>query len=130
MKKLILLLILVTFISCSSDEGSSNNSFNPPAWIQGKWTNSTLGTPLGYKFANNDVCTTIYGIDTCFKSTNDLMGPSGAYINIVEQITDTEYKLEYTLASTTFNYRFVKVSATQIKELINDPSGSLLYTKQ
>ncbi len=56
MKKLLLLSALLIF-ACSSDDsndntsGTSNNSFNPPNWIQGVWLNEAIPTvSIGYEF--------------------------------------------------------------------------------
>ena len=133
MKKVILLIFFTTLLSCSSDDNNSKdskNSFNPPAWIQGRWINNEI-IPLGFKFSKNDVCNIQYTTDLCIKAALDIYNGTQAQISIDEEIkSDTEYKFSYTVQGTTINYHFIKVAPTKIQEVLADPNGDLLYTKK
>lgn len=133
MKKLLLVLISAVFLfgcSSSDDNSSSNTSFNPPSWIQGRWMAESTGVS-GYRFTNNDVksviMTTEFSFGEQIKSVNNVGGKT----SINEEIkTNTEYKFSYTLQSATQYYHFIKVSNTKFKDALNDPNGYNLYTKQ
>lgn len=137
MKKSISILVLVLILFSCSDSNSdnptssNNRTFHPPSWIQGRWIYNSAVMNVGYKFATNDVCQVLGSIDNCFKASIDLYNGTQVITAVNEEIiSNTEYKLSYTIQSTTFYFHFVKVSATKIKEVVADPDGDLLYTKQ
>ncbi len=60
MKKLLLLFSLtIITISCSSGDEDAYGIFNPPAWIQGVWTDEASGATL--TFTNHDIKYTTNG---------------------------------------------------------------------
>jgi len=139
MKKLILLLTIITFsFSCSNSDNSSNNSnncqtLNPPTWIQGTWIkqNSPVGSYTGYKFTSDDV------IDIFSQSGSnsrkfqlDFYCNSNVNYTVTENITPTSYFLEINWSGIA-TYNFTKISATTI-ELVNDndPVNATYYVKQ
>jgi len=139
MKKLILLLTIITFsFSCSYSDNSSNNSnncqtLNPPTWIQGTWIkqNSPIGSYTGYKFTSDDV------IDIFSQSGSnsrkfqlDFYCNSNVNYTVTENITPTSYFLEINWSGIA-TYNFTKISATTI-ELVNDndPVNATYYVKQ
>lgn len=139
-KSLLLLLLTVIFIGCSSDDsGNSNtdgNSFNPPSWILGKWTTDVSSVPridnrnlssseLGFEFKADDLCYITSGVTTCFKT---MLGTTNG--TITEEKSDTHYKVSITIQATTYNYHFVKISDTEIQEIISDPNGYVPYYSQ
>ncbi|WP_410879476.1 hypothetical protein [Myroides sp. DW712] len=139
-KSLLLLLLTVIFIGCSSDDsGDSNtngNSFNPPSWILGKWTTDISSAPsianrnlssteLGFEFKTDDFCYITSGVTTCFKT---MLGTIDG--TITEEKSDTHYKVSVTMQGTSYNYHFVKVSDTEIQEIISDPNGYVPYYSQ
>ncbi len=132
MKKLLLVLISTVFLfGCSSSDGDSgsNTSFNPPSWIQGRWLVESGG--FGYRFTNNDVMSVILTTEFSFGEQIKSVNNVGANTSINEEIkTSTEYKFSYTLQSATQYYHFIKVSNTKFKDVLNDPNGYNLYTKQ
>lgn len=136
MKKLLFLLCFTTILSCSKSDDDSNNSsantsINPPSWIIGKWINNSGISSLGYVFKNNDFGTSVLNSDIWVKPTIDLYnsGKQGT-ATVIEEKTDSYYKVSYTIGSTALHYHFVKISNTQIKEILSDPNGVLIYTKQ
>lgn len=128
MKKLLFIFTALLLFSCSSssdDNSSSNSNFNPPTWIQGKWTN-TIGS--GYKFTSNNVCSVSLGGDICYKEMLDNYNKVGATSTINESIiTDTEYKFSYAVQGSTVYFHFIKKSnseiqiVSQIQDLPNTP---------
>ena len=139
MKKIILLLTIITLsFSCSNSDNSSNNSnncqtLNPPTWIQGTWIkqNSPVGSYTGYKFTSDDV------IDIFSQSNSnsrkfqlDFYCTSNVNYTVTENITPTSYFLEINWSGIA-TYNFTKISATTI-ELVNDndPVNATYYVKQ
>lgn len=141
MKKSILLLFLTAFfIGCSSDDSgdsnTNNNSFNPPSWILGKWTTDPMAghssknlssTELGFEFKEDDFCYITAGVTTCFKEMLSIYNGTDVNTQITEEKSDTHYKVNVTIQGTTYNYHFVKISDTQIQEIISDPDGYVPY---
>ena len=128
MKKILFLSIVTILFSCSSDDDKNNNKnqITPPAWIQGTWDNSN---GVAYKFKSNDFCTMILNFENCTAATIELSSTGGFTTNVEQTITDTEYKLSYTVANSTVTYRFIKISATKIKDVSVSDDGAIL-TKQ
>lgn len=132
MKKLLLVVFSSVFLfgcTSSDDDSASNNSFNPPSWIQGRWLEESK--TFGYKFSTNNVCLISSSTDACFKESMDVYNGTQIITSVNEEIkSDTEYKFSYTIQSMTQYFHFVKVSNTEIKDEKNDPNGYNLYTKQ
>jgi hypothetical protein len=134
MKKAILLLIVITFVSCSSDEstGSSNKtSINPPAWIQGTWLSSynNTSTGSGFKFSKDDLCLVVSNtLSSCNKETLSVYNNS-IFTNVDETISDSEYIIIITISSVITTYHFKKISNSKI-EWVVDNGFQNLYTKQ
>ena len=87
MKKLLLLSALLIFACSNGDDSDSSNSngnsINPPAWIQGVWTNDSI---YAFEFRADDMCVTA-GSTNCYKALMALSNESSAY----EEISDTRY---------------------------------------
>ena len=139
MKKLILLIPIITLLfSCSNSDNSDTNNNNcqtlqPPSWIQGTWIkqNSPVGSYTGYKFTSDDV------IDIFSQSNSnsrkfqlDFYCTSNVNYTVTENITPTSYFLEINWSGIA-TYNFAKISATTI-ELVNDndPVNASYYIKQ
>ena len=139
MKKLILLLTIITLsFSCSNSDNSSNNSnncqtLNPPTWIQGTWLKQNAPTAAGYKFTADDVIENYNEISSggfSRKYQLDFYCTSNVNYTVTENITPTSYFLEINWSGIA-TYNFAKISATTI-ELVNDndPVNSTYYIKQ
>ena len=126
MKKILFLSLVAILFSCSSEDDNNKNQITPPAWIQGTWGYSDS---LAYKFKSNDFCNMILNIEYCTAETIELSSKAGFTTNVEQTITDAEYKLSYTSANTTVTYRFIKISATKIKDVSISEDGAVL-TKQ
>lgn len=68
-------------------------------------------------------------IEDCTAEVIELSSKAGFTTNIEQTITDTEYKLSYTSANSTITHRFIKISATKIKDVSISEDGDAL-TKQ
>jgi hypothetical protein len=110
MKKTVILIITtIFFFSCSKDEASkSSASINPPAWIQGTWSD---GYGNSYRFTTNDFIT-MAGAEISYKEALE----SGQKITISETTTNSSYTIVITHAGTiSMPYSFTKISNTEIK---------------
>ncbi len=129
MKKfsIILLLVLVSACSNSSENTSSSFSINPPVWIQGTWLYAG-SVDSGFKFTSNDLIqiTSSYqqqSLVRLFKGTNAIAH---------ETITGNSYNLDIESGGTTLSYHFNKITPAKI-EWVSDPMGDLVdyfYIKQ
>lgn len=126
------LFIVVVLFSCSSDDnsgsGGSNNRFNPPSWIHGTWLDITES---GYKFSNNNVCQITSFNQLCFKEMIEDYNSTGAVeVSVDEEIkSNTEYKFSYTVAGTTQEFHFRKLSDTEI-EMVSSLGVNPVFEKQ
>ena len=124
MKKLLLLHAFLIFACSGDDSDSSNsngNSINPPAWIQGLWTNGSLSA---FEFRADDLCITA-GNTTCYKALMAFSPESSAY----EEISDTRYYVVFSHHSLEETYEFEKVSENTINWILY-PSGIIsTFTK-
>ena len=124
MKKIFLLSALLIFACSSDDSDSSNsngNSINPPAWIQGVWTNDSISA---FEFRADDLCVTA-GNTTCYKALMALSTESSAY----EEISDTRYYVVISYGFSEDTYEFEKVSESTINWILY-PSGIIsTFTK-
>lgn len=131
MKKIILTIFIITFVSCSSDSdnASSNSVISPPSWIQGVWLQDDgMGgvTNSGYQFTSDDFI--LKGlVDYSFKNQINTNLSAGVNSTVTETKTNNNYNVSITLSTTTSNYKFVKISSTKI-EWVNDPMGDLVDT--
>lgn len=139
MKKIILLITIITLsYSCSNSDNSGNNTNNcqtlhPPTWIQGTWIkqNSPVGTYTGYKFTIDDVIDIgSQSISNSRKYQLDFYCTSNVNYTVTENTTPTSYFLEINWSGIA-TYNFTKISATTI-ELVNDndPVNASYYIKQ
>ena len=136
MKKLILLLFIPLVFTCSSDSsddntsGTTDNSFNPPNWIQGIWLNETIS--YGFEFRPDDICT-IYGAQAnCNKAIIILYEDvPNIETNVYEEISNSRYFVVFSYGPNEFTYEFEKISANEING-IQGPSitTATIYTKQ
>ena len=136
MKKLLLLSVLLIF-ACSGDDsndntsGTTDNSFNPPNWIQGVW----MGLPpidfIGYEFRVDDLCTILNSQATCNKAIIELSENTGQgyQTNVYEEISDTRYFVVFTAINIEQTYEFEKISENEIRH-IQTSSTSTILTKQ
>ena len=136
MKKLLLLSVLLIFACSSSDDsndntsGTTDNSFNPPNWIQGVW----MGLPpidyIGYEFRTDDICTIYFAQATCNKAIIELYEdvPS-VQTNVYEEISNTRYYVVFSYLTIENTYEFEKISENEIRH-IQSSSTSTILTKQ
>ena len=77
MKNYILLSALLVF-ACSSDDsnnntsGTTDNSFNPPNWIQDVWLDEDFPIEFGYEFRHDNIYIINSSQATCYKYCIDL----------------------------------------------------------
>jgi hypothetical protein len=139
MKKIILLITIITLsYSCSNSDNSGNNTNNcqtlhPPTWIQGTWIKQNAPTAAGYKFTADDVIENYNEISSggiSRKFQLDFYCTSNVNYTVTENITPTSYFLEINWGGIA-TYNFTKISATTI-ELVNDndPINASYYIKQ
>ena len=137
MKKLLLLSVLLIFACSSSDDsndntsGTTDNSFNPPNWIQGVWLNNLVPTyEIGYEFRTDDICTIYFAQATCNKAIIELYEdvPS-VQTNVYEEISNTRYYAVFSYGFTEITFDFEKISENEIRH-IQASSTSTILTKQ
>src|SRR5690554_5897750 len=129
MKKLLLIAssVLLTLSCSSSDDDSSNNSNNnsskitPPAWILGVWNREDVPN-MGYIFYSDDLCNFIGGSQYCQKEYVNLYQGTDVVTNVVQSISDTEYKCTVTISMQTSNYHFQKIDGNTIR-VIQEPGS-------
>ncbi|MDO4228581.1 MAG: hypothetical protein Q4C98_02090 [Capnocytophaga sp.] len=128
MRKILFLLITITtsIVSCSKDsDNETSSSITPPSWIQGTWLG--LDGNVGYSFASDDFCQIVGSTNNCHKGHIN----SGAITNVTQEISDSAYVLNLVYNnSTTFSFRFKKVSDTQIESLNAAGNTDLVLTKK
>ncbi len=140
MKKLLFMAstVMLTLSCSSSDDSSANNSNNnssskitPPAWIQGTWAREDLAN-MGYTFYKDDLCNFIGGSQYCQKEYVNLYQGTGVVTNVVQSISDTDYKCTVTISMQTSTYHFQKVNSTTIRVLQEPGSvnANLILKKQ
>ena len=121
MKKLLLIFSIVTFISCSSDDSSSNNSpYDPPSWIHGTWgLAQTDFSPENsfYRFTSDNVCQLIQVSSVCWKES--VLDFPQIYSGS-DSSSDTRYEAKFGSAGgTTLTLKFQKISSSKILWLNN-----------
>lgn len=131
MKKLSFLFVILIILSCSSSDevtNNSNQSFNPPSWIQGTWSFDEVEI-VGFVFGNNSFCPIFYTQLNCFP--NEL---SVGY-DVDEQIDGTNYIVKIIIGSVAQGqqintYEFSKIDDKRI--YFNDPilGNRILYKLQ
>ncbi|MGY5848115.1 hypothetical protein ACW6QP_11950 [Salegentibacter sp. HM20] len=116
MKRLIILLILMT-IGCSADnENNESNIINPPAWLHGTWLveGSTTGDN-GVKFTSNDVILIQPIIDLSHRKLIQDSRDLGQEIEVIETISDVNYSLHLDFQNApTVKLEFSKLSPNEI----------------
>ena len=126
MKKIILLITIITLsYSCSNSDNSGNNTNNcqtlhPPTWIQGTWIKQNAPTAAGYKFTADDVIENYNEISSggiSRKFQLDFYCTSNVNYTVTENITPTSYFLEINWGGIA-TYNFTKISATTIKSFV------------
>ena len=133
MKKILLLLITITFLTgCRSDDDNGNTSkefFHPPSWIQGKW--GVDGMAL-HRFTNDDFLLVLSNTETSFKGLLQQNANMGMVASVDETINDSNYNfiIKYGGGGTPTQqteYKFKKISSTKI-EWVNSPyAGTMSY---
>lgn len=134
MKSIVLIILIVVFISCSSEnqEKIDSLSINPPSWIQGTWTikGEALGVH-GLRFTNN----AFFKIDESEAETNVmfayvLLQGLGEDVIINEFITQNNYGIKFSYSRDEW-YRFTRISNQEISW--DNPLGSIdpvVYNKE
>jgi hypothetical protein len=131
MKKCFFLFLVLTTISCSNSNDSTNSttaSINPPSWIQGTWDIEGSLVGAAFIFTNNDLSFKSNASNVI--SYKQLIQNSSTTGNTFteEEITSTIYNISITIQGTTTTiYNFRKISPTKI-EFVNDPLGDLVDT--
>ena len=135
MKKLLLLSALLIF-ACSSDDsnnntsGTTDNSFNPPNWIQGVWLDEDFPIEFGYEFRPDNICIINSSQATCYKYYIDLYQDTPNITTEVYEISsDSTYYVVFTYAGAEQTFEFEKISPNSINQI----QGILqtgIYTKQ
>ncbi len=129
MKKNIFRLMLAlamaaTFVSCSADDESEEliisnaKHFNPPTWIQGKWSEEMdTGTYL-YEFTLDDFLQKILNITQSYNYIINVSAtePSERFTLVEEIKSDTRYKFKLVSNSGSLSYDFVKTGANTMKD--------------
>ena len=117
MKKIILLLSVIMFLGCSSDDDNSANSsiqINPPNWIQGEWLQE--GTDNGWRFTSNDVIALTAGLELSLREEIEAIINSGQNASATDESTENTYKLTRNFpAGQTIIHSFTKVSDTELR---------------
>ena len=120
MKKLLILFALFIFACSSDDSSTSATGINPPSWIQGIYLQEISGQvyPNGYEFKTNDFCTIAFST-SCNKAIMDMYdGASSIETNVYEEIDSNRYYIEITIGPNIFDYEFIKISSTSIKQIL------------
>jgi len=118
-KLIYILIIALISVSCSSDDDSINdseNSINPPNWIQGTWTVELDGidSGIGFIFANDDFCSKNGSTTNCWKGIVELN--QGTTID--EEIDDENYIITINSLNTISNtFHFTKISENEIADV-------------
>lgn len=131
MRKLVYVFFMtMVLLGCSSDDNSGSNGnnqfFNPPSWIHGTWLDISES---GYRFTSNNVCQITSFNQLCFKEMLENYNTTGAVeVNVDEEIkSNTEYKFSYTVAGTTQEFHFRKLSDTEIEMVSSLGVNPILY---
>lgn len=117
MKKLLTFLsIILVLVGCSSSDDSNNSNnnsaFNPPTWIQGRWS-FDQDIVNGFKFTETDYCVINLDQENCFPNiiteNND----------VEEIITDDDYTITVIQSVNgqvfqTNTYHFIKIDSETI----------------
>lgn len=118
---------LLIFSCSTSDEGSSSSDFNPPAWIQGTWSQEggTQGLSTGFRLSTHDLCTIIFTTEQCQQEMLNLMRKSSQTVSVNETISSSLYvaKINY-YGGQSVTYTFKKLSNTEIEY------NGIVYIKQ
>lgn len=117
-------IVLLTLSCSSSDDNSSNNNsskITPPTWIQGTWERNDVQN-MGYTFYKDDLCNFVGGSQYCQKEYVNLYQGTGVVTNVVQSISDTDYKCTVTVSMQISTYHFQKIDANTIR-VVQEPGG-------
>ncbi|MCD8408849.1 hypothetical protein [Tenacibaculum finnmarkense] len=135
-KTLLIICILIFNYGCSSsdDDPTSENSINPPSWIQGTWHDSDEDGIGGFKFTKDNFCQ-ISGFSTisqeiCYKELLEM-----SQGKTEEEATNDFYDIKIILSTgftnQTFFHQFEKISNNEIKWYLSKKDDLYtIYTKQ
>ncbi|MDV6169546.1 hypothetical protein R1T16_14010 [Flavobacterium sp. DG1-102-2] len=136
MKKIILLLTALIALACSNDETETvavnQNTFNPPAWIQGTWAKENAAA-ADYNFVINadNICSTAANTNSaCWKEGIAELKKKNANYVISEEATDTFYSVSYTVNGKVTSVMFTKMDDNKIDVFVPegaDPKGAGEY---
>ncbi len=101
---LLLTILLVLVVSCNEQtmQNAVPNTFAPPGWIQGHWTN-TITASFNVSFSSDNIICTIDGTTIDFKETYR----SAFFYDVQEQRTDDEYEITIThISGSSITYNF------------------------
>lgn len=121
MKKIVLLICVIILYSCTNNEKTNtNNTFNPPLWIQGTWSVITYSNPQPvFRFTTDDFILITLNIERSQKDQIEQSKKSlGVNVIITEEVTNSIYNI--TIKTTSLSgsistiYKFKKVDATHI----------------
>ena len=118
-------LVATSFTSCVTVEDDfdddrpdqNGNYLNPPAWIQGKWSDIGLDDfpvegerTYEYRFTSDDFLMRVLGIDSGFKELLELTQDSDEPLTVEEVINDSVYSLSITGPGANVHHDFRKTS--------------------
>ena len=118
------LAMAATFVSCDEDDVSEEliisnaTHFNPPAWIQAKWsTDMELDTYL-YEFTSDDFIQKILNITQSYNYIINVSAtvPSEKYTLVEEIKSDTRYKFKLVSNAGSLSFDFEKTGAKTMKD--------------
>lgn len=129
MKNLLLILFTSLLISCSSSDDKEetkttpSTTIHPPTWIQGKWKYVSNGTVKYNGF-------TFY-TDMFVKFTDVASSYQNGEYTVEETTSETTYNITLRTGKTQLKeFKFTKLSATQIKWENPDSGYANIFTKQ
>lgn len=123
MRNFLILLFSINFlISCNSDDDNtntqqSNNFFNPPSWIHGKWLVDDSNMIFGFEFTDDNFIILQSGANINYGEILEMQEGMGVNVNTIENISNTKYKVEIVIQGTSTTYNFEKVTPTIIEHL-------------
>jgi hypothetical protein len=137
MKKILFLSLIIVISSCSSDNSdslmSSSNLINPPSWIHGDWgqviTEDPYLTTNDYRFTNDDICVFAGNISLNCVKAGLAPGVAAGVATKEETITSSLYVFSYTVSGVTQRFEFVRITESEIEQVIGSPLPNIRLVK-